>query len=80
MDLRFKATPVPGAVAVNFQEDFILDVAFLDSATGATIVDRTGPNAVLMSTLLASMPPDVLEQFVAEVAARMVAIASGMPA
>lgn len=78
MDLRYKITPIPGAVSIPFTEDFKLEVAFLDSSTGQTIVDHTGSNAILMSTLLASMPPDVLEQFVIEVGARMAAIAGGI--
>ena len=80
MDLRFKVTPVPGAVSIPFSQDFKLEVAFLDSTTGATIVDHTGDNAILMSALLGSMSSDVLEQFVNDVAVRMIAIANGLPA
>jgi hypothetical protein len=80
MDLRYAVTPVPGAVSVGFAQDFRIDVAFIDSRTGETIADFTGDRSVLMSTLLAAMPPEALRQFVEEVAVRMTALAEGVDA
>lgn len=78
MDLRYQVTSVPGAVSVPFAQDFKIEIAFVDSRTRTTIADFTGDKAVLMSTLLASMPPEALAQFVDEVAVRMVALAEGV--
>lgn len=78
MDLRYAVTPIPGAVSIPFAEDFKIEVAFLDSSTGAALLDCTGPNAILMSTLLAAMPSEVLAQLVNETAVKMVMIAKGI--
>lgn len=78
MDLRYQVTPIPGAVAVQFAEDFRIEVAFVDSETDVVVADFTGANSILMSTLLAAMPPDALARLVDEVAVRMVAIAKGV--
>jgi hypothetical protein len=78
VDLRYKVEQIPGEVAVTFPEDHRIDLAFLDSTTGQILVDRSGDKSVLMSTLLAAMPPDVLTQFVTEVAPRMVSILEGL--
>jgi hypothetical protein len=73
-----RVTPIPGAVSVSFQEDFLIEMRFVDSESGATILDRSGVNAVKMSALLEAMPSDVLAAFVGEVASRMVAVAGGL--
>jgi hypothetical protein len=79
VDLRCTITPVPGAVSIPFAEDFLVSVKFIDSETGAVVGDYSGDKAVLVSTLLASMPAEVLAQLVNETAVRMVAIARGVP-
>jgi hypothetical protein len=78
LDLRINITPINEPTPVTLARDHRIEVAFLDSTTGAVIEDCTGADAVLVSQLLTTLPPDALAQFVNETAARMVAIAKGI--
>lgn len=74
----YQITPVPDPVQVAFASDFKIEMAFVDPATGETVVDATGENAVLVSELMSSLPAPVLTQMVYELGPRMVAYAKGV--
>ncbi|APW60482.1 hypothetical protein [Paludisphaera borealis] len=79
MDLNpLRITPLPGAVSIPFVEDFLIEVCFRDSATGAVVLDCTGEHGVKVSELLASLPTEVLAAFVNETAVKMVMVAKGL--
>lgn len=79
MDLRpYSIEPVPGPKTVEIKTDYLISVCFCDPETGVPILDRTGENAVLISTLLETLPSEALAKFVHETAPRMVALHGGL--
>jgi len=78
MNIRFQMTPVAGPVTVTFADDFLIDLEFIDPATGETVYDFGGENAVHASQLLASLPPGALADVVRSQAVDLVKLAKGV--
>lgn len=78
MNINISVTPVAGPVSVEFDNDFVDDIAFLAPGTNDVVVDCTGENALHMSELLASLPPDALMGVVRERVVELVKLARGI--
>lgn len=78
MNISISVTPVAGPVSVEFDNDFVIDIAFLAPGTNDVVVECTGENALRMSQLLASLPSDVLMGVVREQVVELVKIARGI--
>lgn len=71
-------TPIPGAIAITVKSDYLISTCFRDPTTGEVREDCTGENAVLVSTLLETLPSEALAKFVEETCVRMLTLAKGL--
>lgn len=78
MDLKYKITPIPGDKTITIKSDYRIEILFLDSVTGAVVLDCAGENAVLISELLELLQSEKLAAFVDGAAVSMVMIFKGV--
>lgn len=78
MNLRFRMTPVPGPVTVEFAEDYRIDVTFLDVKTDEIMYDASGEGSLLMSKLLGQLPAEAIAEIVRDRAIDLVKRAEGI--